>query len=119
MKTSSAIIVAAVLFAASIAALIAYEELQTRRALALISQAFGVVDQAVQQPLAAATASAATQARAARIRRSDSTTARDLMRRCNEYRSAYTLNGGEYAREQMERACRRYTHYVETGTVGR
>ena len=119
MRTSSAIIVAAVLFTASIAALIAYEELQTRRALALLDQAFGAVDDAVQQPLQAFTTSVAAQARAARIRRSESATGRDLMRRCNEYRAAHTLNGGAYAREQMQRACRRYSLYVETGTVGR
>ena len=41
------------------------------------------------------------------------------MRRCNEYRAAHTLNGGAYAREQMQRACRRYSLYVETGTLGR
>ena len=49
--------------------------------------------------------------------RRESRTGKDLERRCAEFRNAYAANGGPYAYEQSQLACRRYQTYVETGRL--
>lgn len=51
--------------------------------------------------------------------RRDSKTGKDLLRRCNEFSQFYRDYPGEYAREEMDRACGRFRAYVESGRVVR
>jgi hypothetical protein len=49
--------------------------------------------------------------------RSESPTARDLLRRCNEFRDAHDTTNSSYARAQADATCAKYRTYVRTGRL--
>lgn len=50
---------------------------------------------------------------AARARRAETNTGRDLERRCLEWRRHVQTSGGQYAREEMQRACDAWDRYLD------